>query len=154
MGERTLEGGCQVSHYTNKEWKAFISESLQLSEQSAMEQHLYDCDACLADYLQINEQSFVIDVPDSSPDQINALLDAMNIESQTDKQKIKLINKPIWQYVIAASLTIALMSSGVFHQVTGVWKQAESGLSKKPESLTESLMNKTLSLLDNLHQTK
>ena len=142
-----------MSHFSTKDWEDFIANNLPESQQLMMEEHLYACENCLADYLHVNEQVHIIDVPETPEYRIEDLLNEMEVVIENEKRHKKTAFKPIWQYVIAASLTIILMSSGMFHHVTGIWKEAESGLTKTPVSLTDSLMDKTLSLLDHLHQT-
>jgi hypothetical protein len=142
-----------VNHFTQKDWQGFVTNTLMPARLKAMEDHLYECEECLADYLRMNEQINCMKVPSAPVGQIDSMLQGLGVSTQ--KQKMRKSLHPIWQYVIAASLTIIFMSSGLFHQVTGIWKEAESGLERKaPDSLTESLMDRTLNLIDNFQSTK
>jgi anti-sigma factor RsiW len=143
-----------MSHFTQKEWKDYVTGTIHQDQQTIMEDHLYECDACLADYLHANDQFNSFEVPVAPAGQMEELQQKMKVT--TIKKKLKKNKQnPFWHYVIAASLTITLMSSGLFQQVTGVWKEAESNLTKKAnESMTENLMERTLSVIDNLQSTK
>jgi predicted anti-sigma-YlaC factor YlaD len=142
-----------MSHFTQMEWRDYVTGTIHQDQQTIMEDHLYECDACLAYYLQANDQ-FSFEVPEAPAGKIEELQKEMKVT--TIKKKLrKNKQNPLWHYVIAASLTITLMSSGLFQQVTGVWKEAESNLTKKAnQSMTENLMERTLSVIDNLQSTK
>ncbi|MBY6037783.1 hypothetical protein KUV80_14015 [Fictibacillus nanhaiensis] len=144
-----------MKHFTEKEWKSYVDGSIHLEQQVIMEDHLYGCDVCLADYLRVNDQFNHFKVPETPIGQMEELLKEMNVTPKKKQQKRKNKQHPMIHYVIAASLTVYLMSSGLFHQVTGVWKDAESNVTNKaPESMTENLMDRTLILLDRLQSTK
>jgi predicted anti-sigma-YlaC factor YlaD len=143
-----------MSHFTEKEWKGYTEGTLDKGQQTVMEDHLYECDACLADYLQFTQQLDHYEVPETPKGQMEELLKEMKV-TKIEKKQTKRKQNQIWHYVIAASLTLTLMSTGLFHQVTGAWTEAESSLTKKaPESMTENLMKKTLSVIDSLQSTK
>jgi predicted anti-sigma-YlaC factor YlaD len=143
-----------MSHFTQREWKDYVTGTIHLDQQTIMEDHLYECDGCLADFLQANDQFNRFEVPEAPAGQMEELQKEMKVTAIKKTLK-KNKQNPLWHYVIAASLTITLMSSGLFQQVTGVWKEAESNLTKKANgSMTENLMERTLSVIDNLQSTK
>jgi hypothetical protein len=142
-----------VSHYSASEWEQYVEGTLQEVRQTMMENHLYHCDECLAHYLIAKDQLY-LEVPETPEHNLDDLLNGIGAASVGKKQRTHMIS-PIWHYVIAASLTMTLMSSGLFQQAAGAWREAEINLAKKQaDSITDTLMDRTLSILDRLQSAK
>ncbi|WAA08843.1 hypothetical protein [Fervidibacillus albus] len=147
----------KTSHYSVDQWVAFSKGELRKEVYMEMEDHLYHCDHCLAIYskLMIEDET----VPPMSDDlaftdQVMEKLSQMGRERKnstgSEIQRKTYMKQTIIHYTIAAGLTILLMFSGAFEKLSaGVGEVHDTGFKQK-ESVTENLLNKTLSLLDSM----
>lgn len=111
-----------MSHYTKKEWLAYIRDELQASERDRYEDHLYHCDQCLQVYMAcVEEQTDIMPKPNPQPSR-NMFI----------------------PYAIAASITLILTSTGVFELLLVDTESIQSPVSyseKAVQSLTNWLGN-------------
>jgi hypothetical protein len=141
-------GGFPLIPCTNRDWPAYIWQQLKPNESHEYESHLYACDACLQVYM---------DTVDSLPqlskvNAIPAIIDHImgEIQSVTEKKKqVPLIRRPLFQYGVAAAITLVLMSAGAFQGLSMQISHIESTTNKgEQESYSQKLMEKTVSMLD------
>jgi len=125
----------------------YIKNEIAEIKREELENHLFSCDQCLEIYMELVENQ-----ADELPDIEN--------ESFTDEVIVKLalkkenkrksfLQSPIFHYGIAATVTVTLMSTGVFQSMTGIIGVVEaSSFSEQRQSVTDSLMEKALSIFD------
>ncbi|WP_128894804.1 zf-HC2 domain-containing protein [Longirhabdus pacifica] len=101
-------------HYSESEFQHYIHHQLSIEQREQIEAHLYDCDSCLSLYTACVEKSMqssiAMDLP--SIQKIESI-----IEVEMNKQEVDIKRRKRFafvHYVIAASITMALLSSGVF----------------------------------------
>jgi predicted anti-sigma-YlaC factor YlaD len=142
-----------MTHYSNKDWKAYINEELPEHQYKLLEEHLYACDICLQVYMEVVEDNEV-DLPILEDSSALASKVLGNLELETVRKKkeekrppTKLYEKVWFQYSIAAAATLLLMFSGVFQQLTGVVNTIENSNQPKA-SITKNIMDRTLSVLE------
>ncbi|MFC5651440.1 hypothetical protein ACFPYJ_20455 [Paenibacillus solisilvae] len=81
-------------------------------------------------------------------------------KAQPRSRRLPLIRKPLFQYAVAAAVTIILVAAGVFQDIeAAAWRTppADAAVLKqeKPdETFSQRLMEKTTSLLDNIHSKR
>ena len=128
-----------MKHYDSTKWKLYTENKLDEHEEEEMQEHLLNCDQCLSLYLslidyKINEKSIdetifpAINFTDSV---INALkVDKKKVEEK--RQKRNHTNLVVY-YVSAASITLFLMGSGVFHQLLNTFSDLSYEVSNTQE---------------------
>lgn len=146
----------KVTHYSDQEWIPYVEDRLSSEVRSEMEDHLYRCEVCLASYMiciDKLEAQPIIEVED--PIAFTNLILARTVGT-----------KPAWyrstmfHYGIAAAATLVLVATGFFHGLSheigtyGAFKPApplEAPASLKAQvSISDHLVNKTLTWLDNI----
>jgi anti-sigma factor RsiW len=140
-------GGFSVSHYRKEEWRQFIGDVLPEEKREEMESHLYTCDQCLTIYMELIE-AYASDLPAPSAQAISAddILAQAALEAKPQRTQLQ-VRKKLLHYGIAAAITIAFMSSGIFQFVTNA-AVLGTDISESRSSYTEQWMDKTLSFLD------
>ena len=131
-----------MTHYTKEQWM-FYAKGNEI-DREAMEAHLLQCDACMDIYL------FAVDALGSELpelDNVGLFISQIQIESKLDRQphvqpiKVSWFMKPIFQYTIAASITILLVGTGAFQlmfdRFSDIHREAASGSSGFSEQLTD-----------------
>jgi anti-sigma factor RsiW len=136
-----------MSHYTKEEWRQFIGDVLPEEKREGMESHLYTCDQCLTIYMELIE-AYASDLPTPSEQAISAddILAQAALEAKPQRTQLQ-VRKKLLHYGIAAAITIAFMSSGIFQSVTNA-AVLGTDISENRSSYTEQWMDKTLSFLD------
>ncbi len=159
MVEKALEGGrVLMSHYSREEWKKYIKEMLPTTEQKELEQHLYSCDECLELYMTIIDES-VEDFPNINSEQFTEkilaqIFTADGIQSLQRNQSIW--TKTIVHYGIAAAITMLMMVSGFFYEITNITalvnhdkeQIVQTVLLDQQDSISVNIMNRVISMLD------
>jgi anti-sigma factor RsiW len=187
LDEEALEGGgFPLNHTTQQEWEEYVSGTLSPSQNQQLEQHLYDCEDCLQQYIlaidsidPANDTLTALSVAESatfanrilSAIQEASIADARSyeaiLEAPIAKQgttlklqrirRIPLIRSPLFQYTVAAAATLLLLMTGVFQSIgTIAAKDNSSGqpvtqFERHDESFSQRLLERTTSLLDNIH---
>lgn len=130
-----------TNHMTRIEWLSFIHNQLPDVERERYEDHLYICDDCLAVFMDCLAET---ERPDTicNPDPV------LSHKSAPAKP---FYQHTLFHYGVAASITIILMSTGVFSQLihqSNAWSLFTG--EKQQRSVTDQLMQKTTALLDQL----
>ncbi|MGO4499941.1 hypothetical protein AB4114_29105 [Paenibacillus sp. 2RAB27] len=143
-------------HFNQQAWLQYVEERLPLQEQDEMESHLYQCDECLANYMQCVEQ--VIAITDMDGEQTTAYVNG--IIARTVGMKPAWHRSTMFHYGIAAAATLVLVATGFFHGISqelgtfSAFKPApplEAPASLEAQvPISDHLIHKTLTWLDTL----
>jgi type IV secretory pathway VirJ component len=179
LDEKELEGGrFFMKHYTFDEWLEYVNDEISENTKQELEDHLYDCDQCLNQYLmamELNESSLPIlsdmssftdavmaevsKQPTVVPDTISNLDIMPTVPSVPDtKVDTKMKRKPYYQqavfhYLLAAAATLLLTFSGVFQSLATYANSIEKpAIQEKRPSVTEGVINKTFAWMDSLEK--
>lgn len=144
-----------MAHYTYDEWVQYVRDELPEQMRRSFEDHLYSCDDCLELFMQAMEKA-ENELPSFEDDGSFAegIMEKVGEWNGTDKQDEKIVpfyQKTIFQYGIAAAMTIILMASGAFKPI---FDFIESNDDPQPPSITEEMMEKTIGWVDELTKTK
>jgi hypothetical protein len=166
LDEKALEGGgFPLIPCSNRDWFAYIGQQLDAHVTKEYEKHLYTCDACLQLYLEAidaSPQLTVINPTHAITEHIIAEIQPAKVESQArrsaalvvitpKKKQLPLTRRPLFQYGVAAVITLVLMSAGAFQGLSLTISHIESTTHKdQQESYSQRLMEKTVSMLDTI----
>src|SRR4051794_5778541 len=118
-----------MNHATRQQWQDYVEGKLEAAQHEVLEHHLYECDKCLELYMSAIDTSIVRDytnphllVPDSeaastAADRIMAAIHNRGALYQSNR-RVSFIRHPLFQYTVAAAITMLLLSTGVFHNIT------------------------------------
>ena len=147
-----------MKHFDEKDWLKYCkSDSVGYAEKE-MEQHLLDCDLCLALYLKAIESLEFENAKKNIPLEFTEnVITQIQKTSQQDKQNKTRI-KLILYYTTAACITIFLTFSGAFQLFERHLPNAAESITHTPSALqhfvsngwTDRLLNKTTIFLDTL----
>ncbi|MBU8906410.1 anti-sigma factor family protein [Desertibacillus haloalkaliphilus] len=103
-----------MTHYPIEKWKAYVNDELTEYEREEVEQHLYSCDRCLELYMAVIEQEGE-DMPVVEDERAftEAVLQETTVTVKKQR-KPSIQKKTVIHYVIAASMTLTLMTTGFF----------------------------------------
>ncbi|WP_242223802.1 hypothetical protein [Bacillus cereus group sp. BfR-BA-01380] len=138
-----------MTHFSKEAWCNYILDLLSNSERESMEQHLYECDHCLALYMEIideqnenlpmiNDDSFTNEVME----QIN--FEALESEEKMSKKQPRQIKSTLIHYIIATAATLIFMASGLFHYIFTVTASFEQSSKQSGVSISKQIVNKTI----------
>jgi anti-sigma factor RsiW len=149
---------------SNRDWQAYIKHQLQNDTSLEYEEHLYACDACLELYMEVVEalqQPTSVKAINKQADKIMAQIQSENHVDTPEKiavqgivtpkgiRRVPLTRRPLFQYGVAAILTLMLMSAGVFQGLSHRISHIESKTNRdQQESFSQKLMEKTVAMLD------
>jgi hypothetical protein len=151
-----------MRHYSSEEWLAYIERKLSAESEREYEDHLYGCDVCLELYtaclvtLELDSVTAYSNPPDPNDAYTEQIMVRINSEKQPNKpsaplRKPALYRRPVFQYALAAAITLILMTTGVFHGITGGTGQVPlTNKQTVDASFTEQLMDKTVAMLDSI----
>ncbi|WP_159885301.1 anti-sigma factor [Paenibacillus puerhi] len=153
-----------MTHVPEEQWLLFASGQLESDERQRCEDHLEQCDECLALYAHAVER-LAYSLPEPDMDQLAegamqrweerygaaAVNARCSLEEKHDRRR-NWMRHPIFHYTVAAAITLILMGSGVFQVFTqnaSAWVDtnlpAES--EELPPSWSEQVMERTVGLL-------
>jgi predicted anti-sigma-YlaC factor YlaD len=146
-----------MKHITMDEWVKYVTDDIDESTRSEYEMHLYNCDYCMDSYMQAIKlaENDLPTVTNSSEYTEEIIRSTAEINGSFEKQGPKRVIRKRWceqklvHYALAVVMTLLLMTTGVFTQLTEAVSKFEK--SNQP-SLTESLMNKTTSLINQVEE--
>ena len=142
-----------MNHFSEQDWTAYVKDELSEAQREEMERHLYACDGCLERFM------FSVEAVEASGGQLPVLIEG-NTFAQEVMDKIRPTPSRFWdnvllQYAMAASITFILFFSGVFHDLLdGSSQLARWTAEKDGFSLADTLMNKAVSMIDFLNQSR
>lgn len=140
-----------MNHISYEKWLLYVKGELDTTTIKQYDDHLYSCDQCLSVYLEAvgaMEQM----LPVMSNENMFTDLVMQQIDGQKKKsQKQSFYQKAMFHYLVAAAMTIILMTSGVFSHLTNAVNDFEANKKKEP-SVVAGLMNKSVSLIDKVEK--
>jgi hypothetical protein len=114
-----------MKHYNIEHWQKLLANDLEDDICREMQQHLLDCEECLGIYLSLipdnsgetGECINITNVP--SPNFTERVMERVNLESRIQHQKDMRRNRvnAIICYISAASITLFLVSGGIFNHI-------------------------------------
>lgn len=108
-----------MMHYSKEDWRNYTLDFIESNERESMEEHLYECDHCLALYMEsIDEQHE--NLPMINDDSFtNEVMTQINFETLQSNENIKTtsLKRTIVHYIIATAATIIFMVSGLFQYI-------------------------------------
>lgn len=144
-----------MNHISRERWNLYVQDKLDQHTRKRYEDHMFTCDRCLELYIKAVE-SFNQTLPKPSEDFTEKIVEHVKQSANENKQEQKSKQtKSFVHYTIAAAMTIILMSSGLFGQLTQVASQFEAKAEvKRSESLTEQLLDKTIHFIQVFERNK
>ncbi|GAA0328844.1 hypothetical protein GCM10008967_19200 [Bacillus carboniphilus] len=148
-----------MKHIPFEEWLKYVNGELAEDVQLDYENHLYSCETCIEVYSEaISHQSEALPTPLSSTftDDVMTLIQggeelqsvAHGVKMSKKKKERSFVQSTIFHYAAAAGFTLLLTFSGVFQSMTGFVDNFENTAQEQRPSVTETVMNKTLTLFD------
>jgi len=143
-----------MTHYTIQEWKAYIQGD-EL-DRALMDTHLLECEHCSEIYLVAVEELHE-DLPQLMNLEAfsNAIIEEIKLLPKNNTNEYRHTNNKKWymnmffHYTVAASLTLILVSSGIFDQMFDRVSQiSHSTEQAKKTTVSEQLTNKAGKWLD------
>jgi hypothetical protein len=161
MDEEALEGGrLFMTHYSLQLWQAYIHGDEV--ERDSMDNHLQECDECMGMYVLCLDELQV-----SLPQLMNPIefMDRVQghvqFKSECNSKPPRTIIPKRWythtwfHYTIAASITLVLVSSGMFNQILDrVSQLTENTEQAEHISVSNQLKNKAGKWLDAIPNKK
>lgn len=150
-----------MNHISYKEWLTYVQNKLDDELREEYENHLYSCDHCLELYLQAAEatESQLPELQDELQF-TNKVMQGIDVIKQTDQKKEQPVKKQnrrgqtMVHYILAAAMTLLLMSTGVFSQMMEFSSSFEKiDLKEEPVSFVNELLNKEISITDKLEES-
>jgi anti-sigma factor RsiW len=160
MAKSALEGGgFRMKHYNIEVWSAYVEGRLPAENQHEYEDHLYGCDACMQLYTECISSLEIDSVASISSDTNEAFIEQIMVRIESEKKQLRklstpfhkpaLYRKPVFQYALAAAITIILMTTGIFQGITSGIEQSPTTTTQTLDaSYTDQLMDKTVAMLD------
>lgn len=143
-----------MSHIEYKQLVAYVTEEIDEAARQIYEQHLETCDLCLERYMQAIEASAET-FPKLADDFTETVVNYVREHTKPkEHKKQSIFQKSFFHYAVAAAMTLLLMVSGIFGQLTQVASSIEEKAEAQSTSFTEELMNKTLSFLEEIDRIK
>lgn len=107
-----------MRHYTEQEWLAYKQGLISQPESEQMENHLLDCDQCMDLFLlQINEVEIARAnsiIPSNFSQTTMTFIKQKQVNKPSPIHRRSKIQKLLSYYVVAAAITLLLVSGGVF----------------------------------------
>jgi hypothetical protein len=151
-----LEGGrFSMNHISYEKWLQYVKGELDSTTQIQYDDHLYSCDQCLSVYLEAvdaQEQSMpIIQNENMFTELVMQQIEQQKENTKQPLQKVNFYQKAAFHYLVAAAMTIILMSSGVFSHLMSYVNDFETKKKQEP-SVVAGLMNKSVSLIDQVEK--
>jgi len=134
-----------VNHISYEKWLQYVADELGETTREAYESHLYGCDICLERYqqaLHVYEDQLPM-IPEETRF-VSQVMSTISTKKQPAVRTVVSSNKRLFHYLVAAVMTLAFMSSGLFAQLAQVPNDFEKSAESR-QSMTERIMEKTLS---------
>lgn len=155
-----------MEHYSTDMWLQYIKGNIENAQAPEMEDHLCSCDSCLALYALIAESLVCEQVSPQFTDAVMAKVEASGYSSQ--KQSLPVVSRQtpkagdikqsLFNYAVAACLTLLLTAGGIFgHVSTALPAVMEADISvvntaaeKVSSGWSEVIAQKALSIIDTI----
>ncbi|RST72479.1 hypothetical protein D4T97_015565 [Siminovitchia acidinfaciens] len=144
-----------MNHIDYENWLLYATDSLDEKTRSKYENHLYSCDHCLELYLEAVEEAEsqmpVLSDPSGFTDAIMKEIGGVKEEPPPQiKSKKNMRRQTLVHYTVAAAMTLVLMSTGIFSQLTSTLNAFENSAAKQDHSVISSWLNKTDSITEKI----
>lgn len=144
-----------MNHIDYENWLLYATDSLDEETRSQYEKHLYSCDQCLELYLEAVEEAEsqmpVLSDPLGFTDSIMKEIGGVQEKPPPQiKPKKNLRRQALVHYVIAAAMTLVLMSTGIFSELMSTVSAFENSAAKQEHSVISSWLNKTDSITEKI----
>ncbi|RDW18984.1 hypothetical protein [Oceanobacillus chungangensis] len=141
-----------MNHIQYKEWLSYTEDTLDEGTREHYENHLYVCDACMSLYLEaIEAMEQKIPVMSTNATFTDEVMQKINSEQKQETKvktaKLSFFQKTIVHYVVAATVTLFLMSQGVFSQLMTAVTDFEAS-NKNETSILTNMLDKSASIID------
>ncbi|RDW20236.1 hypothetical protein CWR48_05910 [Oceanobacillus arenosus] len=141
-----------MKHIQYEEWLSYIEDTLDEKTREHYENHLYDCDACMSLYLEAieaMEQKIPVMATNATftDEVMQKISDDQKQESKVKTAKSSFYQKAIVHYVVAAAITLFLMSQGAFSQLMNVVTDFEAS-NKNETSIFTNMLDQSASIID------
>src|SRR5690625_1095796 len=152
MDEEKLEGGrFFMNHITDEQWLAYVKNELNEKMRSHYDDHLYTCDHCLALYLKAIETVELQHSVITTDEIIQTVNKNVEIKQTQEIKEPSFYKKALFHYIVAAAMTLLLMSSGVFSQLIHVVTDIETQDGNR-SSMISKLMDSSISIVDQIEK--
>ncbi|WP_062199632.1 anti-sigma factor [Massilibacterium senegalense] len=114
-------------HISKEDIRRYVKGETVPDEMKQMEEHLFLCDACLQEYLEIVEQDVHVEIDDCPDALVTSVLQDVNGISQSFEKVYRKREKKqtMKHYIIAASITLVFLTSGLFESVVSTFSTVE-----------------------------
>ncbi len=147
-----------MTHMTKEQWLKYVNNSLDEKTRKHYENHLYECDHCLALYLLAVEEaehelpdllapsSFTDSLMHQLTEEKREVMEAPKQKKKRNKRKEAIIH-----YVVAAAMTLLFMVTGVFTQFMNAVSSFESNATDpQAESFIGEILNQADSITEKI----
>ena len=141
-----------MNHIPYEKWRHYVKDELEEKVREQYDEHLYGCDQCLTLYSEAVEavdQQFPMMTKNATDEVMRKIVEQKMVDQPTIMKKASFYQKAVFHYILAAAMTVLLMSSGIFSQLVNVVSDFES-LDKSESSTVSGLMNKSISIIDSV----
>lgn len=135
-----------MMHYSKEDWSNYTLDTIANNERESMEEHLYECDHCLALYMESIDERHE-NLPMISDDSFtNEVIAQIHFETLQSNENIKTnqLKRTIIHYIIATAATIIFMVSGLFHYIFTATSNFEKSSKHNETSISQQLVNKAV----------
>ncbi|MFA9559717.1 hypothetical protein ACERII_20615 [Evansella sp. AB-rgal1] len=132
-----------MSHVSKDDWVRYVHGEHPEEVRMKYEDHLYNCDHCMELYLQAMEDtSHTLPQLADNTEITDVIMAQISGEKEVERLKKRpFYEKTAFHYVVAAAMTVILMSSGVFQMITNYVEDVQTTtLSEQAPSITEQLL--------------
>jgi anti-sigma factor RsiW len=137
-----------MNHFGRQQWNDYVDGRVGEKVRSLMEAHLYACDRCLDEYMKCVERAAVSNPFSGAGEMTDRIMEMLRRTGERERAATDrgAFYRKLIHYGIAASITLMLMSAGLFQQLlqqTSAWTHAASA--KSNASWAERLFDQTWS---------
>lgn len=150
MDEEGLEGGrFFMKHITYENWIRYVQGKAQQEEH--FEQHLYECDQCLTLYMEALETEQIQSPTLTTKEIVHSIKNNRKERKESSNVSSPIrFHRKLVHYILAAGMTLFLMSSGVFSEMSKLVDRIEA----KPNnnlSVVTHFMEHSISIVDQVN---
>lgn len=144
-----------MSHIALEEWKHYARDEMNDNNRTKYEEHLYSCDQCMSLYMEaieiVQDELPSIEGPSLYTLYTDEVMDRIPVERKPVMNPVKKhwYEEKVFHYVLATAMTLILMASGIFGELTKITTEFERN---QQPSFTENILNKTTALLDSVEK--
>ncbi|WP_096152960.1 MULTISPECIES: anti-sigma factor family protein [Bacillus] len=139
-----------MKHLTLEDLQNYVEDYLSEEKREEVEGHLFSCDDCLAVYMTLVNEETLPELENS-----NFTDEVMSQIPMSQSKQRKRTNPAFLHYVIAASITFILMTSGVFQSMLGISSVMEtSSVNTHEATVSQNIMDRALTLLEKVERTQ